>query len=163
MALKITLDTNCFFDYYTRDPEKINKLIDFAKDDHIELAMTTRVMVDTHDKWQGLGASPIWQQIQSFPQLDTIGTSFRLDISRLDSGDYLISDNNVQTIDQIQKIMSDAQIEDIDHLFGHINAGRDIFITSDEHFLDKKEQLNNEFGAVILNPEDAIKEIQKHI
>jgi hypothetical protein len=163
MTIQVTLDTNCFFEYFIRDPKHIKKLIAFSEDGDIELAMTTRVMADTYDKSKSPGISLIWQQIQSFPQLETIGTCFRHDSSRLDSGDYLVSDENVKTIDQIESLMPEAQTEDIDHLFGHINSGRDIFISSDNHFLNNKEKLNNEFGVVILDPENSLIEIERRL
>jgi len=163
MTIEITFDTNCFFDYFERDPTHIKRLIDLAIDGEIDLAMTTRVMADTLDKSKGPGISRIWQQIQSFPQLNTIGTDFRLDTSRLNSGDYLVSTRDVEIIDKIASLMPGAQTEDIDHLFGHINAGRDIFISSDNHFLNNKKKLYKEFGVVILNPEDSIVEIENQI
>ena len=101
MPLKITVDTNCFFEYFERAPEYIKKLIYHAEKGHIELAMTTRVKSDTHDKWGGEGKSPIWSKIQSFPLIKTIGTAFRLDMSYQDSGDYLISEDDGKIIDTV--------------------------------------------------------------
>ena len=163
MALKITLDTNCFFDFFEREPNHIQALIDFQAQGHIEIAMTTRVMADTHDKWKGLGTSPIWTRIQSFPILKTIGSAFRIGMSRLGSEDYLTSDPNTKIIDRLQEIMLDAQVEDIDHLFGHIMAKGDSFVTSDSHFLNHQGELKKEFGAIVLKPEDAVQRIEKFI
>ena len=163
MTIQVTLDTNCFFDYFERDPKHIEKLINFTEDEYIEIAITTRVMADTLDRSKVPGISQIWQQIQSLHQLETIGTVFRLNSSRSDSGDYQVSDEDVQTIHQLETLMPGAQKEDIDHLFGHINAGRDIFISSDPHFLNNKEKLNNEFGVVILDPENSLIEIERRL
>ncbi|MGA2774551.1 MAG: hypothetical protein ABSE81_00580 [Candidatus Omnitrophota bacterium] len=59
MALKITLDTNCLFDYFERNPQYIEKLIEFQNEGKIELAITTRVQADTFGKRED---SPIWQK-----------------------------------------------------------------------------------------------------
>lgn len=159
--MKVTLDTNCFFDYFERDPQHITRLIDHASLGHIELAMTTRVMADTLDKWKNPGVSPIWTKIQTFPLLKTIGTGFRLNYSCLNSGDFLISDEDVKDEARLRKIMPEAQLADIDHLFGHIAGKRDLFITSDPHFLDHAEELKGEFEVVVLKPENALQEIEK--
>lgn len=163
MVLKVTLDTNCFFDYFEREPGHVQALIDLQAQGRIEIAMTTRVMADTLNKWKGRGTSPIWTKIQSFPILETVGSAFRLDMSRLDSEDYLTSDANAKMIDRLREIMIDAQVEDVDHLFGHIMGKRDIFATSDSHFLNHQEELKNEFEAVVLKPEDAVERIEKLI
>jgi hypothetical protein len=163
MSIKITFDSNCFFDYFERDPVLVQELIDFQEQGYIDIAMTTRVMTDTNDKWKDKGISPIWAKIQAFPMLETIGTAFRLDISRLDSGDYLVSDEDAKILNDLQITLANAQIEDIDHLFGHIKAKRDIFVTSDAHFLDHKESLIRKFGVTVLNPSDTIQRINKSI
>jgi len=163
MTLRITLDTNCFFDYFQRAPHVIQPLVEMAINGQIELAMTTRVMADTLDKWMGPGASPIWQQILTFPELKTIGSAFRLGTSRLGMGDYLVSDSDGKKNERIGEIMQGAQIEDVDHIFAHIIDNRDIFTTSDNHFLKHQEQLKKEFGAIVLEPQDAIQEIRKRV
>jgi hypothetical protein len=120
-------------------------------------------MADTLDKWKGQGVSPIWNKIQDFPIVEVVGTAFRLDVSRLDSGDYLLPDEDVDLLHRLQGVIVDAQVEDLDHLFGHMTANRDIFVTNDHHFLDHQERLKQEFGAVVLNPSDAVQYISKSI
>jgi len=67
-------------------------------------------------------------------------------------------------INNLQQIMTGAQTEDIDHLFGHIKAKRDIFVTSDEkHILVHQELLKQKFSAVVLKPEDAVLQIKKDL
>jgi hypothetical protein len=154
MIVKITFDTNCFFDYFRRDATLIQELIDLQEMGVVEIAMTTRVMADTFDKVEGV--SSIWKSIQSFPSLEVVGTVFRLDVSRLDSGDYLASDTDVSTLERLRGILIDAQLEDVDHLFGHLKAKRDIFVTSDHHFLDHQERLKKEFNVLVFNPKDAL-------
>jgi hypothetical protein len=154
--MKITFDTNCFFDYFERDPSLINKIIIFQEKGLVEIAMTTRVMTDTLGKSKVKGHSSIWKKIQGFPLVEVIGTTFRLDMSILDGRDHLVSKEHIAFLDKLHNIINDAQIEDLDHLFGHIMAGRDIFITSDPHFLDHQERLKQDFNAIVLNPKDAV-------
>lgn len=163
MPLRITLDTNCFFDYFERAPRYIRELVNHAEKGNIELAMTTRVISDTQDKWYGKGKSPIWNKIQSFPLTETIGTVFRLDKSYIGSEDVIISEDHSKMIDELSEIMKGAQTEDIDHIFGHIVGKRDIFVTSDSHFLDHREELLNKFSVLVLMPEDAVKQIERKV
>lgn len=161
IPVKITLDTNCLFDYFDRNPAHIQALVTHASKGDIELAITTRVMSDTLDKWKGSGTSPMWDKIQAFPALETIGTVFRLDSSHLGFKDCLASEDEVKMADRLRQIMTGAQVEDVDHLLGHFMNKRDVFITSDGHFLDHGEELKNEFGLVILAPSDAVEQIEK--
>jgi len=160
MPLKITLDTNCFFDYFERTSEYIKELVNHAEKGDIELAMTTRVISDTRDKGYGKDESHIWNKIQSFPLIETIGTAFRLNESYIGSEDFIISEDRSKMIDDLSKIMKGAQTEDIDHIFGHIIGKRDIFVTSDSHFLNHHEELLNKFGVLVLKPEDTVKQIK---
>jgi len=161
MCKKVTLDTNCFFDYFEREPKYVVKLIDLALKNHIELAMTTRVLADTHDKWKKPDISPIWKQIQSFPLLETIGSVFRSGVSRSGSKDFTISKQHSIILGKISSILKTAQTEDIDHMFGHIVAGRDIFITSDNDFLDHKDKIKGQFGVDVFTPKEAVEQISK--
>jgi hypothetical protein len=160
MPLRITLDTNCFFEYFERNPKYIKELINHSERGNIEMAMTTRVMSDTRDKWCGKGESLIWNKIQSLPSIETIGTAFRLDVSYLGSGDFLISEDDSKMIDDLSALMKEAETQDIDHIFGHIVGKRDIFVTSDAHFLNHHEELLSRFGVLVLKPEDAVKQIE---
>jgi hypothetical protein len=161
MPLKVTLDTNCFFEYFERDPHSIKQLLYHANKGHVELAMTTRVMSDTHDKWKSEGESPTWSKIQSLPLINTIGTSFRVDTSYLGSDDYLISEEDGKIIGDLHEMLEGAQIEDVDHIFGHLRDNRDIFVTNDSHFLSHHEELKSKFSVVVLKPDDAVKEIER--
>jgi hypothetical protein len=86
-----------------------------------------------------------------------------LNISRLDSGDYLVSEEDGIILNGLKNILVNAQIEDVDHLFGHIKALRDIFVTSDAHFLDHKETLLKEYKVKVLCPYDTIQRIKNSI
>jgi hypothetical protein len=66
-------------------------------------------------------------------------------------------------VNDLTELMKGAQTEDIDHIFGHMIGKRDIFVTSDQHFLDHYDELLNEFGVLVLKPEDAVKEIERKV
>jgi hypothetical protein len=161
MPLKITLDTNCFFDYFDRTSKYIEQLIRHAEKGTIELAMTTRVRSDTHDKSHGKGETSIWNKIQSFPLIETIGTAFRLGESYIGSEDFIISEDHSKMIGDLSEIMAEAQTQDIDHILGHMIGKRDIFVTSDSHFLDHHEELLSKLRVLVLKPEDAVKQIER--
>lgn len=159
--MRVTFDTNCFFDLFERNSVYVQELLQLQEAGLIDIAMTTRVMNDTLDKWKGEGISPIWTKIQTLPQVARIGSAFRLDSTRLRSEDFLISNADRVTLDRISRIMSSAQIEDHDHLFAHIADGRDLFITSDPHFLDHADQLREELAVFVLTPEMALERIRQ--
>jgi hypothetical protein len=170
MNPKVTLDTNCFFDYFGRGrlPQDVRRnttmraLVQWGLDGRIDLAMTTRVMSDTIGQSK-TGKSDIWEDICNLPIVKTIGTVFRFDCSGLGSAsgdsastDFLVSVNDSDTEKRLKKIMQGAKQNDIDHLLGHRNGNRDIFVTSDSHFLDHADALKREFGTVVMNPESAV-------
>jgi len=162
--LTLTLDTNCFFDYLERDSLYVQELFELAAKGNIELAATTRIVTDTLDAWKGTGTSPIWEKIRSLlPSIRVVGSAARLGSTRLGWGDFLISQSESDKLKKLHEIMPTAQIDDVDHLYGHITAGRDIFVTSDGHFLKQRKQLKEQFGVVIMNPNEAVQEIKKRL
>lgn len=48
---------------------------------------------------------------------------------------------------------------DLMHLETHKKYDRDVFVTEDKHFLDKKDVLNEQFGIRVLNPKKLVEEI----
>ena len=66
----------------------------------------------------------------------------------------MISEDQSQLINSLRGILRNAQIEDIDHLFGHIINGRDYFITSDPHFLNYAKVLKEQFNVSVLTPKE---------
>ncbi|OGC24979.1 hypothetical protein A2247_03320 [candidate division WOR-1 bacterium RIFOXYA2_FULL_41_14] len=73
------------------------------------------------------------------------------------------SENDGNEMDEIrgllfpgQKKLSDRQIRDAMHLHTHIKYKRDYFITSDNHFLSKSEEIKERYGAVVIKPEQLV-------
>ena len=159
MTIKVTFDTNCFFDYFERDARIIQKLMDLRDEGLIEIAATSRVVADTCDSWSKREVSPIWDKIRTFPELKIVGTVARCGVTRCGNGDFAASKWHIELHNKIQLILTKASSADIDHLLGHIANGRNIFITRDMHFLKHKEQLRKELNAVVFTPEDAVANI----
>jgi len=158
--MKVTFDTTCFFDYFERDKIYIEKIKKCAEEGTVDIVKTTRVMNDTHFRAKKKGReSKIWNQIQSFPAR-TIGTVGRWNHSVWNGGDVYGGDEHTDLEQKIKNCTPSAGIEDIDHLIGHIINKRDIFITNDKHFLEKKEELNNVIGVQIMSPKEFIEFIE---
>lgn len=154
--MKVTFDTTCFFDYFERNKIYIEKIEKFSVEGIVDIVKTTRVMNDTHFRAKEKGGeSKIWNQIQSFPA-KTIGTVGRWNHSVWNSGDVWGDDEHTDLGQKIKKCIPSAGIEDVDHLIGHVINKRDIFITNDKHFLEKKEELKNVIGVQIMSPKEFI-------
>lgn len=136
-------------------------MLECSRSGKIDIVKTIRVMNDTLDKWKGDGDSPIWKQIQGLPSIQTIGSGFRLDCSRLNSPDTLLSKEQIELAKKIKQVMNDAQTEDRDHLPAHIISKREIFITGDKHFLDNAMQIERQLGAIVMKPQNAVKLLQE--
>ncbi|MFA5271022.1 MAG: hypothetical protein WC412_01615 [Candidatus Omnitrophota bacterium] len=155
MVYKITLDTNCFFEYFERNPENIEKLITFQNEGKIEIGITTRVQADTFGKRQD---SPIWQQIKSFHCV-TVGSVGRWDVSYWDSGDVFGGEEESKLQELIQSCIGKnaKKINDVDHLIGHIINKRDIFVTNDEDdFIKHRDCLQQKCNVRILTLKECI-------
>lgn len=169
--MTVTLDTNSFFDYFERGKTQVlDDLLRSAEKGCVDIAKTTRVQLDTFDRARAQGRdSKIWQEISEFPNLKTIGTAFRLDVSRLDSEDYLVDENYQMREEEITKLLLSKRPKgkkgnltaDVDHLLGHIGAERDYFVTSDPDFLNARGELKNGFSVNILTPEEVVQVLQE--
>ena len=156
--LKLTFDTSCFFDYFKRSPEFVERLIEFQDEGKVEIAMTTRVRADTIGKRAN---SSIWIKIKNFPCI-SIPTVGRWDISYWDE-DFFGGEKESDLNDLIffcigKKIRN---VRDVDHLIGHINGKRDIFVTRDEsEFINNRVCLEGKCNVSIMTPEECVKHIE---
>ena len=63
-------------------------------------------------------------------------------------------------MNRLQQIMEGAGINDVDHIWGHMSARRDWFVTGDKkHILKHKEALKREFGVIVMAPEEAVTKV----
>jgi len=161
--MKLTLDSTCIHDFFTRDKTNIQILIDDARAGLCELAVTSRTQPDIpHD--------PLASELQKLPQLGikTVGTVARLDVSYYGE-DYYAGDEIEKCEEKIRTIMfpgqkHDKHLNDIDHLLGHIINERDYFITSDKDFLDHRDRLKEALNVKIVTPDEYVSLIRlKHL
>ena len=159
--LKITLDTNCLFDYFERNKQAtLERLFQLHKEGKIEIAITTRVKTDTYGKDKN---SRIWRKIKDWIReyhikvLPCIG---RWEISYWDE-DIWSGEKELILDKKLKDIIGSENINDIDHLMAHIRHKRDIFITDDSDFLNVKNALEKKFSIKILTPEDAVSYLRK--
>ena len=171
--IKITLDTNCvinIFDHTSTTAtsvHEISEIIRCAKKGDVDLAITTRVQMDIDRDRNRTRKSELMKRLSMFP---VIGSVFRLDNSRLDSGDFLVGADNIITEQELRNILfpnldkNDKRfpnkINDVDHIIGHSANGRDIFVTDDKTILKKAETLKNICGIVVMNPKKCVEFIK---
>jgi len=104
------------------------------------------------------------KHLEEFSHYLEVGVSFRLDFSRLDSGDFLAGEEHAQLSKQIEKILfgkisandkrAHNKTADIDHLEGHYFAKRDVFITQDGRMWKKRNVLREQLGIVVEKPQE---------
>ena len=56
--------------------------------------------------------------------------------------------------DEIRQIIGKRNVGDAMHLEAHIRSGNDVFVTEDNDFLSKRDELNAEFGCEIMTPDE---------
>lgn len=171
--IKITLDTNCIInilDYKSNSAtsvEEISQIINYGLNSDVNIAITTRVESDIESDKDNDRKSEMLKRISMFP---VIGTIFRLDNSKLDSGDFFIDTKTAELEDKLVKTIFPGlnkddkhyknKVNDIDHLVGHLINKRDLFVTEDKDILKKSETLKNSFDLKVMNPQQCIEYIE---
>ena len=157
----VTIDTTVVRDL--EDPARPRhrsavRLVDMHEKGQIDIAVTTRINIDV--------SGPLREKLDALPALRTapIGTGFRLDYSTLNCGDMLVDDDTAQEPDEIMELLFPGadptshkhqnRIADVDHLLGHKLNGRDVFLTDDRAILDRRSQLHERFGIVVMTPNE---------
>ncbi len=165
----VTLDTSAIIAYWKRETQgsAVQKIIEYEEGGRINLALVTRAVADLARDKDIVRKKRQLQEVKRFP---AIGSTLRFDTpgSTLNGPDFLVdkkSFNRLKNIlfpglarndkDYIRKIY------DIDHLWGHIRAGRSFFVTTDRHFLNKKEEIVKDYCSQIYTPEDCLEELEK--
>ena len=150
---KVTLDANVLhgqFDTGRPYHKDVLKLLSWHKQGLIQAYLTTRIEKDI--LWE-----PLRSQVISL-DLEVVGAGTRVGSSRLGSKDRLHGEESKRFLDKLMKMLfSDKQpsarrykncLADVDHLFGHKEAGHDVFITEDGDICGKAVQLAKE-GIVV--------------
>lgn len=159
--LKITLDNNCLINLLDTNSESatsVDSLREIIRQSHasiIDLAISTRVESDLENDKNSERRKEMMNYLKMFPVIGTV--------SRTVEG--------VRILDDIQKIVFPGGLNnesssfnnkknDIDHLFGHLQSERDIFITDDKGILKKAEGLET-IGIIVMSPSTLVEYLEK--
>lgn len=167
--ISATLDTTCIIDLHqVEHPEfrqAMAKLIKLARSQELDLSVTTRVESQatrepTINEYRNLVDNGTIQVVPSTTRLDywKLGTDVLPDERLWKSIAQAVFPSRDPEIlfRQPGKKVRDAV--DIDHLYGHLLAKRDYFITRDEDILQAREELAT-LGIQVRKPAELIEEI----
>ncbi len=116
---------------------------------------------------------PLRSTIESIPlvQDGPVGSLFRVDYSRINSGDGLASEQQAQEADELLDLVFPGanenhprhrqRIADIDHLMAHKTNGRDVFGTNDKGILGRRTELASRFGIIVMSSSGAVAAVSK--
>lgn len=146
----------------------VDRLVEHARQGRVGLSLTTAYLRDqetarpanteTNHKW-----------LESAPVLGMVPGPFRLDYSRLDGPDVLVSDDLAELDSVVREIvlprrlgtggmsgdasLSDRDVRrfiDVQHLLAHRMAGHDAFVTTDfDDLVGRRDRLLTEAGITI--------------
>ena len=163
----LTLDTNVLRLVVEPDRaghEEAKELLKLHETSKCEIRVTTRLDVDVPD-------GQLRAKIDSLDvsSSERIGTIFRLDHSKLDSGDFLsdkrTSRESSELMEQLfpgpktNKRKQRTRLADIDHLMGHKKRGRDIFVTEEKGILCRRTELHCRFGITVMSLSEVLADI----
>jgi hypothetical protein len=167
--IKITLDTNCIInilDYKSESSTSVEELVEltrYAMEGDVNISVTTRVESDLNNDKDDQRKNELIKRLAMFP---VIGTVFRLDVSKLDSGDVLSGEEHAKLENELKQIIFpnlqevdshyQNKIYDIDHLVGHFINKRDIFVTEDMAILKRADALKSSPGILVMNPKKCL-------
>ena len=165
--ISITLDTNCIIDLQDNQAKEfrlaMERLIQLAEDQRLDLAVTTRVESEAKDE----PTIDAYRGLISSRRIKVIGSTTRLGYWRL--GVDLLPDEGVwksiaravcPNRDPEFMFRSKGKLPkdsiDIDHLYGHLQSQRDFFVTRDGRLLRAKKRLAA-LGIRVCKPTEIVK------
>ncbi len=170
--IKITFDTNCLInilDYKSPSAtsvDELSEIIRYGFEGDVNIAITTRAETDFETDKDDERKTELLKRIKIFP---VIGTVFRWDTSKLDSGDVLTGEEHDKLEEELKRIVFpnlqttdkhyQNKINDIDHIIGHKINKRDIFVTDDKEIIKKAETLKSSLGLVVMDPKKCLEYI----
>lgn len=171
---QITLDTNGLINSFDDTSstatsfDDLGNLLHLAHNGTIEIAVTTRLKTDLHRDPHIQRREKMLRHSDQFQEVGTLG---RWGVSTWDSGDFYVSDEQVEKTTQIQKILFPNlsiddkrranKMNDVDHLFGHLHNQRDVFVTDDRDILRKSSQLKKALGIIVMCPAECVSHIAR--
>ena len=160
----VTFDTSVIIEYWKNQAkiEHVEKLLELAQKWEIDLAVTRRI----HDD---IPRQPLANNINDLPNLNIheIGAVIRvgnwkigIDIAGSDDFKKLI--DSIESSVKFRDMNKDKRPDwrDWDHIHTHYMYGRDYFLTWDSKILHFKEELHDELGITVMEPETYLLEHQ---
>ena len=144
--------------------EEAKELLKLHETGKCEIRVTTRLDVD-------VPGGQLRAKIDSLDVLSSerIGTVFRLDHSKLDSGDFLTDEQTAHETHELMELLFPGaatdnpkhrnRLADVDHLMGHKESGRDIFVTDEKGILHRQTELHCQFGITVMSLSDVLADI----
>ncbi len=156
--IRVTLDTNIPQELWREQENAMlaRKLLILSDAGVLELAVSTRIDYDVPH-------TPLSKRISELPDLGIrmIGSTFRLGVSRLGSGDMLVNDTVILAEENISSALErrggrKPEFADFDHVFAHYLDHRDVFLTWDKALLAAADLFRDELGVCVAKPEEFI-------
>ena len=158
--MRVTLDTNVIRDMV--DSRRIGhkdamRLAALIRDKKIEAQVTTRIDVDVPNE-------PLKSMIAGLHEISEVraGAPFRLDYSRLNSGDYITSGIESDEAGELMHVLFPGaepasprhrnRLADVDHILAHRKSGAHWFITSEKALLNNEKVLRDKYSTCICSP-----------
>lgn len=171
----ITIDSNCVVGLFDQGSatatsvDELRNLMRYALSGVIRIAVTTKVEVDFARDQNDERRRAMLEQMAMLP---VIAATFRLDESQLDEPDVILGSHEQGLWDEIQRIVFPGlnensgkranKIADVDHLFGHKLAARDVFVTDDRDILRRYLELRDGPGIIVMSPEQCLRYVDAH-
>ena len=163
LTLTVTLDTNVLQEHW-RDQDKagtVERLLDLNQSGRVDLAVTTRIDAD-------IPHAPLADRIDELPEIgvDRIRTAFRIGVSPIGGEDVIVGPE-MEALDAILREHAERHgtdkrrpdWRDADHLYGHMVAGRDVFLTWDGGILRLAAELRERLRIRVMRPEEFLEEM----
>ena len=159
---RLTLDTSVILEYFKKQDKckYVEKLLDLAGQAKIDLAVTARIHED-------IPRNPLAERLNELPALNIqeTGTVFRFDLGVF--GRDILGNKSFVEFEMIGNKLARERVpnkkppdyRDWDHLHGHHILHRDIFLTWDEPILCLHDELNDQFGIIVMKLEEFLKQV----
>ena len=173
---EITLDTNCVINLYDANSasrmsvDELAAILKYADDGEVDVMVATRIAADLERDKSCRRAADLLERIEPLP---IFGTVARLDVSKWDSGDVWVGDDDVALVERVRRALfptlnsSDRRyynkLADIDHLVGHIRARRDVFVTDDLEIRKKASGLSTTDNLSVMTPKECLAYIEGRV
>ena len=165
--LKLTLDTNCIInllDFRTETAtsvEALNGLMRHATQGAVNLCITTEVGQDLERDRDDERRREMLQKLSMFHVIGG-GRPVPAETARATDLEERIRRIVFPLLSEGEK-RYEGKKADVRHLVAHALHGRDIFVTDDAGITSKQQALRDDFGIVVMRPEDALERVERTV